>query len=216
MSPSTAAPSLAHCLPPAGATPAKCSVPIQTHATADSTLRATKVTITPVNGKAPTTTVKSNSRTGVALQLAAPSSIVTTRLAGGSRQVATATYARLSFDLSWLSASTRLARASLWVHLVKGSPGSGTATLAALDGGSLGADGLPSPAGRLGQAVLTAASTGTWVQLPLDADAVAAKLATAGKKLNLALTLDAGAPGGFVLAASTSKGAPLLLLTRAC
>jgi hypothetical protein len=191
-------------------------VPIQTHASADSTLFATKVTVTPANGKAPTTTVNSNARAGAALQLAAPSVTYKPRAGGGTRQVATATYGRLQFNLGWLAPSTRLAGASLWVYLAKGSPGSRTATLAALDGDSLGADGLPAPAGRLGQAVLTAASTGTWVQLPLDPVKVAAKLATAGKKLNLAVTLDAGAPGSFVVAASASKGAPLLLLTPAC
>lgn len=202
--------------PSAGPTPAKCGVPIQTHATADSTLLATKLTVTRKSGGTPTTTVQTKPKTGMALNLAAPASRTTVGLNGATRQVATASYARLSFGLGWLSPTTRLAGASLWVHVAKGSPGSGTATLAALDGDSLGADGLPSPASRLGQVVLTAASTGTWVQLPLDAQKVAQKLGAAGKTLNLALSLDAGAPGGLVLAASASKGAPLLLLTPAC
>lgn len=191
-------------------------MPIQTHAAADSTLFATKVTIIRTAGGTPTVTVKPNAKSSAALQLAAPTSVTTPRVGGGSRQVATASYARLSFDLGWLAPGTDLGAASLWVYVAKGSPGSGTATLAALDGDSLGADGLPSPAARLGQTALTAASTGTWVQLALAPAKVAAKLATASKKINLALTLDAGSPGGFVLAASASKGAPLLLLTPAC
>ncbi len=191
-------------------------MPIQTHAAADSTLFATKVTIIRTAGGTPTVTVKPTAKSSAALQLAAPTSVTTPRVGGGSRQVETASYARLTFDLGWLAPGTDLGAASLWVYVAKGSPGSGTATLAALDGDSLGADSLPSPAARLGQTALTAASTGTWVQLPLDPAKVAAKLATAGKKLNLALTLDAGSPGGFVLAASASKGAPLLLLTPAC
>lgn len=200
----------------AGAAPAKCGVPIQTHATVDSTLLATTVTVTRAAGGAPTTSVNKRVRGGATLQLAAPASTTTVLVGGGTRQVATASYAQLTFDLGWLGPSTRLAGASLWVYVAKGSPGAAAPTVAALDGDTLGANGLPAPTARLGQASLPAGSAGTWVELRLDPAQVAAKLAGAGSKLSLALTLDAGAPGGFVLAASASKGAPLLLLTPAC
>lgn len=191
--------------------PAACGVPVQTHATADSVLSTTITTVVQRAGALPRVTVTSKSASGATLQLKPPATTTTALTAGGTRTVATASFARLSYRLSWLAPATPLSAASVWLYVRSGPAG---ATLVALDGDVLDpATGLPSAAARIGQGTMPAA--GAWVEVQLDAAKVAAKLA-AGKPLNLALTLEAGATFPNILAASASKGPPPLLLTPAC
>lgn len=191
--------------------PAACGVPIQTHAAADSTLYTTVSTVVKTPGALPTVKVSPNVRANPgAMELRRPATTTTPLTGGGTRTVSTASYARLSYPLSWLAPGTPLAAASVYLYVRSGT---GMAQVVALDADvPAPVTGLPSPDAVLGGGIISGA--GTWLEVKLDAAKVAAKLA-AGTPLNLALTIESDA-GPFMLAGSSSKGPPPLLLTPAC
>lgn len=195
--------------------PAACGVPLQTHATADSTLYASTTTV--VRGtSAPRVKSAATPRVGTALELRPQATTVTPLVSttGGTRTVTATSYARLTFDLAWLPTTTQLSAASVWVYVARGPTTAAGVAVTAYDATAVDAYGAPLPGSAIGGGVLPAAPE-SWAEIKLDVS----KLATAGglaREVRVALALDGAAPGAYTLLASSSKGAPLLLVTPAC